>query len=129
MNKSFIPPQIKPENIALSETKSPTMMDDGTKVVHWGPISCGDCTMDDASLQLGSDGWGYFTANVYSSGSNDSWGLSFHLRQANGFSVWDSGWFWSPTIGTGGTTPWYLIFQYPAYLFDTIALANFDNHC
>ena len=129
MNKSFIPPKIKPENIALSGVKSPTTADARKKVFGgWGQVTCGDCRMDDPSLQIDSDGWAVFTANVYTSGTNDSWGICFHFRQANGFSVWDSGWFWSPTIGTG-TTPWYLVFQYPAYLFDTIALVNFDNHC
>ena len=93
-------------------------------------VTAGNCEMEGVMLELIPDGWADFGANVSSGGNDDSWGiLSFHFHQANGLVVWNSGSFWSPTIGVGNTTPWTFQFQYPAVLFDTIATIDFTNHC
>ena len=128
--KSFVTRQIKPENIGFSGARAPARMDDGTKVAQWDLVTAGNCRMEGVMLELISDGWADFGANVFSSGSHDAWGiLSFHFHQSNGFVVWNSGSFWSTTIGVGNTTPWTFQFQYPAYLFDSITAIDFSNHC
>ena len=130
MTSALITRQIKPENIGFSGAKAPTPKDDGSKVFQWSLVTAGNCEMEGVMLELIPDGWADFGANVSSGGNDDSWGiLSFHFHQANGLVVWNSGSFWSPTIGVGNTTPWTFQFQYPAVLFDTIATIDFTNHC
>jgi hypothetical protein len=125
--KSMIPRQIILENIGFSGAKSATPTDDRTKVARWDLVTAGNCTMEGALLELVSNGWANFGCNLFSSGNDDSWGiLSFHFHQDNGFVVWNSGSFWSPTIDN---LQWNFTFQYPSYLFDLIASIDFTNHC
>jgi hypothetical protein len=98
MKRALVTRQIKLENIGFSGAKSPATMDDTTKVVQWDLVTAGNCAMEGTLLELISDGWADFGANVSSSGGDDSWGiLSFYFHQANGLVVWNSGSFWSPT--------------------------------
>jgi hypothetical protein len=126
--KSLIPRQIKPENIGFSGAKSPATMDESSKLFRWDLVTAGNCSFEGVLLEIDPGGWAHFWGNLSSSGSDDSWGiLRFNFRQSNGLVLWASGSFWSPTIGNWG--PWHDDFQYPAYLFDTIALVDFDSHC
>ena len=128
---------VKPENIIVSELRPHALPDKAQPVTEdlepakrffWGEVRSGDCRMTSIQLQFIRAGFFFFDSQIQSSGDDDSWGiLHFHVYQANGLLLWSSGAFWSPTIG--GPLPWQFSSQFPVYLFDAIALANFTNHC
>jgi hypothetical protein len=128
------PLEIKIEENSFSETNSlgyegaKTVGDVQTKIARWGPQHAGHCTLDAPMLEIRSNGWFTFSGNLSSSSDDDSWGiLHIDLKQDNGYVLWSSGAFWSPTIGDWA--PWIVDSTYPAYLFDTIAKAAFSSHC
>jgi hypothetical protein len=133
----MIPRQIKPENITFSQVQRGVQhgdlsvdlqggVCDGGMAFRWGIQRTGNCTLDNVLLQICPGGWASFNGDLSSSGNNDSWGIAFHLYQANAMPIWSSGWFWSPTIAHQF---WAFDFQYPANLSGTIAFANFSSHC
>jgi hypothetical protein len=127
---------VKPERIIFSGARSyalphksqPVTDEEVAKRFLFGDVSVGDCHMAGIQLQFIRQGFFFFDSHIQSSGDDDSWGiLHFDVYQDNGFLLWSSGAFWSPTIG--GPLPWQFTGQFPTYIYDAIALAGFTSHC
>src|SRR5438105_3294205 len=87
----------------------------------------GRCSLSNPGINLFANGNGNWLADVFSSGSSDSFGVAIDLRDAHNVVLYTIPTFWSPTIGSAS---WHAHISFPAHLFDSIDNARISYmHC
>jgi hypothetical protein len=132
----------KPLDLKIASSGKPSALQRGiipaldaldvqTKWWSWNPLTQGDCTMDDATIWLSSDGTGIFSAYTKTSDDGDVWIVqALALKDNNGVALYTIPKFDGPTMSWEDS--WYTVHQnlnFPAFLWSSIVSVGMTYHC